>query len=72
MVQVVVHLRGALGHAPGGDVYLTAQDGLDPGFFAGFVKVHNTIHGTVIGYSKGGHPVFRGPGYGLINPGRPV
>ena len=49
MIHGSVQLMDPVGAASGGHIDLTAKNGLDALCFAGFVKVHHTIHNPVVG-----------------------
>ncbi len=49
---LAVELRVAVGHAPGGDVGLDADDGLDAGFLARFVERDDAEHRPVVGQGQ--------------------
>ena len=46
-----------VGPAPGGDIRLVAQDGVDPGRGGLAVELHRAVEVAVIGDGNGRHPV---------------
>jgi len=61
MGAVAVELRVVVGHAPGGDIGLDADDGLDPRGYAGLVKGDDAEHRPVVGQRQGGLVQRLGP-----------
>ena len=55
VVGVAVDAPLAKQAGPGRDVYLAADDRLDPGFLAGLVEVDRAVHDAVVGESDRGH-----------------
>ena len=42
----------------GGHIHLAAQHGIDPGIFAGTIKVDHAVHNAVVGDSGRSHTEF--------------
>ena len=72
MVGVVINSMNPVGHAPSGDVDLTAYDGLDPGGFGGLIKIDAAVHHAVVGDGNGGLPQFFDPIHDAVNAARAV
>ncbi len=64
MPGLIVQLVDLIKAAAGGNVQLTADDGLDPGLFGGLVEIHAAVHHAVVGDGNGGlsqllHPLHQ-------------
>ena len=60
MVGSAIESGVAVGHAPGGNVHLYADDGFHPGRLAGAVELNDAIHHTVVSEGNGPLAQFGG------------
>jgi hypothetical protein len=56
-----VFLRIAVGHSPGGNICLKANDWFDAFFFGSGIEIDYTEHRTVVGDGAGRHTEFLNP-----------
>jgi len=53
VISLVIHVRLFLVSRTIGDIYLTADDGLDAGFFALGIEFNGAVHDAVVGEGDG-------------------
>ena len=68
MIGVVILAVNPVGHAPAGNVDLTADDGLDASCLGGLVKINATVHDPVVGDGHGSLAYFLHPIQQAVDP----
>ena len=64
---LLVQLRIFVLHRSGGQVTFDADNRLDPGRFAGAVKLHRAVHGAMVGKGQGRHLQLLGAGGQIVD-----
>ena len=68
VIRVIVHAVDPIAHLSPGDINLTANDGLDPGGFGGFVKINTAVHHAMVCNGNGVLPQLLYPVHHPVNP----
>ena len=68
MIRVIVLAVDPVGHAPAGDIDLTADDGLDTRSLGGLVKIDAAVHHAVVGNGDGSLSQFLHPVHEAVDP----
>lgn len=72
VVQLAAGLQALVQMGSGGDVHLTADDGLDAGFLAFLIEFDDPVHDPMVGDGQSRHAQFLGIGHQVRNPAGPI